>query len=499
MKKLQKIALSLGLAAIIGAAALPAYAAEKPVTLPAPVAQLPGYAQLPAPANLTAETVSFDKIQSTDPGSVGVSLAWKKVAGAVKYYGYLLNKTTGKYVRTEETANDSFGDDRAFIAYAYYKDYKRAGFRFLPDTEYKIKVAAVDKNGKTGTLSEAVSFKTPKFSPPVTVKDKDSNYFQTLATQTAVVFNFAETAWADSYELAVLLPGEKDYRPLKSSDTVKADSKNLAGITYTVTGLKADTSYSFKIRAAGSPDGKEVKTDYSEGFAVKTAKAAFADKTSVALAGNYFTEVKGNFFVFNKDGTGTYTDKDGRHDFTFAASPGKEVGFEADVISDDFLGYVSANKGGLLYLGTFLTPGEDTLISTDSKDGALKLSGTFTVSGGGALEFKKDGTGVARSSVSGEKDAYFTYTRLGGSLVLKFSTTPGTSLKGLAKGEIKGTVYENVTVEESSGDIYTVAGVNGSTVANVKSADDISSKTPASFIVIGDDYSGNVYASVKTA
>lgn len=354
MKKLKSIAaLMSAVIMAFSAQAIPASAAET--------------GKLPAPAGLTAAvTDSFDRI-SYQEASAGVDLTWSPVDGAKKYNVYMLK--SGKYVKVDTNYASYYSESNkvwtAFVNYEYYDNYSRAGFNLAPDTVYSFKVAAVDKNDAVGSTSAAVSVKTPSFQPPRVAGD--GAILNSGVTTTAAYINFRDTAWADTYEIIALFPGETKYRAIKKTDGITAALVDGPGKTYFISGLKPDTAYKFKIRASATIDGKKITSAYSKEIAVTTAKTVFTGKNADNITGLYGFGGGADNITFNEDGTGyfdynatsAYSSK--THSFSYTAAD-KNGDVNVTIIGVDFVYEVSPADSGDWWFWPVLTPGESRLI-----------------------------------------------------------------------------------------------------------------------------------------
>ncbi|MDR0821249.1 MAG: fibronectin type III domain-containing protein [Oscillospiraceae bacterium] len=326
---------------------------------------LPASAKLPAPTNVKLTATAFNVI-STQEATTGLELTWDKVAGADSYALYELKD--GKYVKSAIQFNYYFYESSSqYYALLYYKSFDGKSFNFKPSTKYSFKVAAVDNTGSIGALSKAVSAKTPAFQPPVT-----ENLRLNSVTTSAAHINFRNTAWATSYELVALLPGETTYRALKAADKIKVTFVDDAGANYYITGLKPDTTYKFKVRGIGKIDGKAITSAYSKEFTVTTAKSIFNGTLSVDTSGTYVfgDNAYGGYITFNDDGTGVYfhgyyapaygySGLPQNFTFTSSSTDGGAVP-NLVIIGNDF-GLI----GDIKYLGPDISPGELQLIKVD--------------------------------------------------------------------------------------------------------------------------------------
>ncbi|GHV48005.1 hypothetical protein FACS189499_06560 [Clostridia bacterium] len=333
---------------------------------------------LPAPGNFTAaiNADDFDSL-ATQEAIAGVNFTWEKVDGAKSYNVYQLS--AGKWVKIDLYNEPYFYEsENHYTALLYYvkqdSKYNHTGFNLLPGTEYSFRVAAVADDGKVGAASPAVTVKTPDFRPPAS-----NNQLLWRATTTSALFHFLGTAWADSYELIALFPGETKYRSIKKSDNIQvtyADDGGISSKTVYLAGLKADSSYSFKIRGVGVIGGKTVRTSYSKAIPIKTEKTTFDGKNTDAIIGSFLVkgETFGALITFKKDGTGTYDSN--RYDYNERLYTGaEEQNFtyvswltsagtvQVDIIGDDFAfaGYYS-NDGKNFSFSSLFSPGEMDLV-----------------------------------------------------------------------------------------------------------------------------------------
>ncbi len=157
-----------------------------------------------------------------------ITLSWNKVTGAVGYRIYKYNTKTKKYSKLADTSKLSFTQKNL-----------KAG------TTYKYKIRAYGKSGKTiywGAYSSAFTT-TTKPSPP-------SIKLSSSGRQVKLTWN--KVAGATGYDV-YCKTGKGSYKKLG----------RVKGTSYTVKGLKAGQTYSFKVKAYKICGGKTVYGTYS--------------------------------------------------------------------------------------------------------------------------------------------------------------------------------------------------------------------------------------------
>lgn len=149
------------------------------------------------------------------PDVTKVKLTWKKNTSASYYKIFVMENN--KWVGLKKTTGN------ATVAYT--------ATGLVPNTAYKFRVGAYDKNGKLFAYTD-ISAKT-KAGTVGQVKVKS-------ATKTAVTLGWAKYSIADTYKVFIWKDGKW---------TVLTQTKNNTTLSYTAKGLKANTAYKFRITA----------------------------------------------------------------------------------------------------------------------------------------------------------------------------------------------------------------------------------------------------------
>ncbi|MBQ7117988.1 MAG: fibronectin type III domain-containing protein [Clostridia bacterium] len=200
----------------------------------------------------TFKSESTELIFRTKPGKVkelkassvktaSFTLNWEKTKATSRYYVYQYSSKKKKYVKVAEVKTPT---------------YKVSGLK--AGTTYKFKIKTVKlSNGKSlcSNTSEVFSFTT---KPAKVVKLKASSRKKTYIT-----LSWEKVNGADKYQIYRYDTKKKKYVRIT---TVEGKTK------YKVTGLKAGTSYKFKVRAQKTLNGKKYYGSYSDIYTVKTKK-----------------------------------------------------------------------------------------------------------------------------------------------------------------------------------------------------------------------------------
>ncbi len=181
------------------------------------------------------------KITLAASTSYGVKLSWAPVSGAAKYRLYY--KTTGGWTRIAETASTSYTWSGA-----------KAG------TKYRFTVKAFDGAGNAGSYDRtgtALTYKPVSLATPKLTSVAD--------TASGVKLSWTPVSGAAKYRLFYKTTG---------GWTRFAET---ASVSYTWSGAKADTKYTFTVRCV-SPDGRAYTSAYDRtGRTVEKAKQYLAN------------------------------------------------------------------------------------------------------------------------------------------------------------------------------------------------------------------------------
>lgn len=169
--------------------------------------------------------------------STYINLTWEEVYNATKYEIYRSEKKDGKYSKIATVTTSSYKDKKVTYGKTYY---------------YKVK-AIGKKNKKT---SDIVSLKLV----PAQVKD---------VTLTSIKNNSIKINYGKQPETGYVIYRSTDN---KRFDAVKTITKN-STLSYTNSGLKANKTYYYKVRAYKQVGKKKVYGKYSEVVSAKTAPA----------------------------------------------------------------------------------------------------------------------------------------------------------------------------------------------------------------------------------
>lgn len=152
-------------------------------------------------------------------------LSWKKVTNAKGYRIYKYNAKTKKYEKITTLSKNTT------------VKYTLDGLK--PDSEYKLKVRAYSKvNGKTvwGTSSAAVTVKTLSYEPAKVMGVKAA-----ATSESSGKLSWTKVKNAKGYRVYLYNAAAKKY------EKIATISSNTA--SYSLKGLKANTSYKYKVRA----------------------------------------------------------------------------------------------------------------------------------------------------------------------------------------------------------------------------------------------------------
>ncbi|RED40365.1 lytic polysaccharide monooxygenase [Paenibacillus sp. VMFN-D1] len=134
----------------------------------------------------------------------------------------------------------------------------------LPNTSYSFTVRAVDAAGNTSDASSAVTFTTSGTNPPDTQAPSAPTGLQVDGTPTS---GTVKLKWAASTD-NVGVTGYRVYNGSALAGTVSGTT-----LTYTASGLAADTSYTFTVRAV---DAAGNESSASNAVTAKTASSSSA-------------------------------------------------------------------------------------------------------------------------------------------------------------------------------------------------------------------------------
>ncbi|MCD8094852.1 MAG: fibronectin type III domain-containing protein [Ruminococcus sp.] len=202
-------------------------------------------------ASSTVEVAKVIAKSSYTSTTTAVRINWNKVSGATGYRIYRYNSSTKKW------------DKIATIKKGSATSYRNSGLE--AGTAYKYKVKAyikIDGVNYWGEASSAITASTKL----ATVKLKGEARINSSATHpynkqtSALTIRWNEVSGAERYQ--IYIKGGK-YDSWTKVKTVKASKTS-----YTVTGLKRNTTYKFKVRATSS----DVKGKFSSVQTLKTAR-----------------------------------------------------------------------------------------------------------------------------------------------------------------------------------------------------------------------------------
>ena len=175
-------------------------------------------------------------------GSTSIELTWKKVARATGYQLYRLDKETGKYVKIatiKGNANVTYTDAELSAAHEY--SYKVRAYKTYNGKNYYGSFSAVKAQAtKPGKVQK---LKLTTKSSSVTLK-------------------WEKAAHVTGYQIYRLNEKTKKYEKIA---TVKGESK----VTYTNKSLKKGTTYSYKVRAYKTYEGKNYYGSFSSVTKIK--------------------------------------------------------------------------------------------------------------------------------------------------------------------------------------------------------------------------------------
>lgn len=183
------------------------------------------------------------------PGTTYVTLSWDKVSSSAGYAVFSYNPKTDKYTVLKNTSDASYKVKNLDAATTYY---------------FAVQAYNTDKeNERTyGEVSKKVKAKT-KSATPTQVK----NLSAATVNTTSIKLKWTKIADAKYVIYSYNAKTEK-YTKL---DTSSSNS-------YTVKSLKADTDYTFAVRAYKTVDGKNHYGKYSSKLSVTTAPTAITLK-----------------------------------------------------------------------------------------------------------------------------------------------------------------------------------------------------------------------------
>lgn len=134
----------------------------------------------------------------------------------------------------------------------------------MPNTSYTFTVRAVDAAGNTSDASSAVTFTTSGTNPPDTQAPSAPTGLQVDGTPTS---GTVKLKWAASTD-NVGVTGYRVYNGSTLAGTVSGTT-----LTYTASGLAADTSYTFTVRAVDAAGNESAA---SNAVTAKTASSSSA-------------------------------------------------------------------------------------------------------------------------------------------------------------------------------------------------------------------------------
>ncbi|MBR5089070.1 MAG: fibronectin type III domain-containing protein [Ruminiclostridium sp.] len=186
--------------------------------------------EIAEPLTISASAAAAKKLAAPKGFSASIAdtnakITWKAVKGAVGYRVFLYNAKTKRYETYKNVSTPT----------CKFKDLK-------PGVTYKIKVAALKKNGKEyelQTLSGKQVF-TTKLPAPKNLK--------TEITQSHIKLSWSAVKGASAYRVYTYDPTTKKY----------VTYKNMSGTTCTITDFEYGKTYKFKV-AALVKSGKEYK------------------------------------------------------------------------------------------------------------------------------------------------------------------------------------------------------------------------------------------------
>ncbi len=228
------------------------------------------------------------KLTASVQSETAVKLSWNKVSGATKYVIYKVDPSTGKKLsKVATTAKTS------------YKVSK-----LKPDTRYAFTVYAANSAGTSKNASNTVTVST-KISAPGQVKGfKVSSY-----GDKSVTLKWNKTTDANGYAVYQYNANSKNYKLIGTSQKT----------SYTVSNLKAGSSYKFTVRAYRKVNGvtkygkssKSVTAYPVKGDPVSGRKFTATLKTNVNVkiisSGQKLSLKKGQKVYAPKKSSGTVT------------------------------------------------------------------------------------------------------------------------------------------------------------------------------------------------
>ncbi|MBQ8503559.1 MAG: fibronectin type III domain-containing protein [Clostridia bacterium] len=203
-----------------------------------------------------ASAASIGKVTSLQAYNIDddeINLKWKKVSGADGYQVYMYKNKAWKSIGT--TKKTSFEADDLVSA-----------------KQYKFKVRAYELNSGKKTYGAYSSVLKSATKP-----DQVENVRLSSKTKTSVTLKWAKEKRATGYQVYMY-----------NAETGKFVRKaTVTGLTATVRGLKAGTSYRFKVRAYFKVDSKNYYGEFSDVISVKTkGTTASVSKASTSVIGN---------------------------------------------------------------------------------------------------------------------------------------------------------------------------------------------------------------------
>ncbi len=186
-----------------------------------------GVASRPFSATTTPATITNLKVSATPKGG---KFTWKAVSNASNYIVYIYKESKGKYVKKATVKTNS-----------YTMSDKKPGKPYKIQVKACIKTTYGDYFGKTAT----VSF----YTTPEKVSDVK---FSSITTDSLKI-SWEKTGGTSRYYIYQYSSKKKKY--VKIGETKKN--------SYSVSGLKAGTTYKFKIKSVKLVDGKSVSSSTS--------------------------------------------------------------------------------------------------------------------------------------------------------------------------------------------------------------------------------------------
>ena len=182
-----------------------------------------------------------------------ISLEWDQVEGATEYQLYRYNRAQQEYVCVKTVSDSNCKNGRLAAATAY---------------TYKVRACITTDDGTySGEFSEAVKCKTQPYVAKVT------NVKAAALSSKTVKVSWNKVSGAKYYQVYRYNKAKGKY--VLYLTTKKLNLKN--------TGLKADTQYSYKVRAYIVQDGKKYYGAFSKVVKCKTEKTDRAKISSLAV------------------------------------------------------------------------------------------------------------------------------------------------------------------------------------------------------------------------